>query len=209
MKNENKNFKQGFFSKTSWKLGLITGILTSSFITWSVVPNLFVSGNPIIAQDVNDNFTYLENKVNSQNYGVLLGFGSNQAFSSFTYSALTVDVIVKDTTGGAFDTGTSRYTVPAGEAGFYTIKGSLIAENLNVNGSDLRTRIVVNGSENFNLTDGAYSNTANELVSSAGSVSVYLSDGDYFEFEASESYSCGGTATIQAGQSFYLVKKDF
>lgn len=210
MKNGNKNFKNGFLSKTTWKIGICLGIMTSSFIVWSVVPNLFVSGNPIIAQDVNDNFTYLENKIEEQNYGVLLGIGSNQAFNTSAYNPLTVDVIIKDTTGGAFDTGTSRFTVPTGEAGFYTIKGSLVWQNLDTNGSNLRTRIVVNGTDNVVVTEGSSSvNTAGAFGSSAGNVGVYLSDGDYFEFEASEAYACSGTATVQAGQAFYLIKKDF
>jgi hypothetical protein len=128
------------------------------------------------------------------NSGTATGFGANtpafqgyygaasyQTVSDNTATKLTIDTEEFDTSS-AFDTSTSRFTIPSGQAGKYFIFGKFFTYSSNDTGRQGKIYIYKNGSV-IDQTENQYRLTQDSIVGSALYTS-YISDAsasDYFE----------------------------
>ena len=109
------------------------------------------------------------------------GAASYQTVSDNTATKLTIDTEEFDTSS-AFDTSTSRFTIPSGQAGKYFIFGKFFTYSSNDTGRQGKIYIYKNGSV-IDQTENQYRLTQDSIVGSALYTS-YISDAsasDYFE----------------------------
>ena len=127
------------------------------------------------------------------NSGTATGFGANtpafqgyysssyQTVSDNTATKLTIDTEEFDTSS-AFDTSTSRFTIPSGQAGKYFLYTKFYSYSSNDTGRQCEIYIYKNGSL-IDQTENQYRLTQDNIVGGALYTS-YISDasaGDYFE----------------------------
>ena len=127
------------------------------------------------------------------NSGTATGFGANtpafqgyysssyQTVSDNTDTKLTIDTEEFDT-NSAFDTSTSRFTIPSGQAGKYFLYTKFYSYSSNDTGRQCKIYIYKNGSL-IDQTENQYRLTQDNIVGGALYTS-YISDasaGDYFE----------------------------
>ena len=126
---------------------------------------------------------------------------SYQTVSDNTDTKLTIDTEQFDT-DGAFDTSTSRFTVPSGKAGTYFFYTKFYTYSSNDTGRQAKIYIYKNGSL-IDQTENQYRLTQDNIVGGALYTS-YISDasaGDYFE--------AYGNFNVNSGTDNRLYKASF
>jgi hypothetical protein len=147
------------------------------------------------------------------NSGTATGFGANtpafqgyysssyQTVSDNTDTKLTIDTEEFDT-NSAFDTSTSRFTIPSGQAGKYFLYTKFYTYSSNDTGRQAKIYIYKNGSAT-SPTDNQYRLTQDSIVGGALYTS-YIYDasvGDYFE--------AYGNFNVNSGTDNRLYKASF
>lgn len=192
------SFFNGLKSKLSWGTGFIIGMMFSSIIVFAAltIPNQFTDGDVISSSEMNANFTAIVNALNKTPYGFLLTNSIDVNVSaSQVMGPIGFDTVAKDNTGGAYSTGSSIFTVPAGEGGFYTFYYSVKLSSCASCKIYLRYRI--NGGSDEHVTD-IMSTTANP-----NSRHIFLNDSDTFEIRYAEGN--GVAATIDSAQTILAL----
>jgi hypothetical protein len=129
----------------------------------------------IYQQDITDSINFLLNPVNFTGTQSVA-----QSLPNSAWTAITLDTSQTDPYAGHSNvTNSSRYTCPAGCAGWYTVCG-VVAYSPNATG--FRTaRIQINGAGISGQTSYGPNNGGAETITVTGTRDIFLNAGDYVE----------------------------
>jgi len=128
--------------------------------------------------------------------------GSPQSISDATKTKVSIDTEILDS-DSAYDTGTSRFTVPAGEGGYYHITGKIKLNEEGGESSEVELNLYKNGSQytkNYFYSGGVGSGFGTfEAWGLTISAIVSLSAGDYVELYAYINETSGNSGSVSIG----------
>ena len=159
-------------------------------------------GNTILSSNGTSTFT---SNLPDNTPAWLANSNSVQTFSLSSTTKINFTTEIFDT-DNAYDTTTSKFTVPSGKAGKYFVSGQMAIQN-SANYNEVQFVLYKNGAEITNmqtrmrLTSDYFNATSAQRLHVAGIID--LAEADYLEFYVYLNSASGGTPQSNSGQTSF------
>ncbi len=209
-----KKFRSGLFTNAQVFTGVTLSLLFTSGIVYAFTVanlNVFSSGTTISASEMNDNFTYVQERLEA------LSGGKFQVTNASTFSFGSWPCCASSTQRVNFDTVDEDFSGPASYGSNFVVGNTFIADESRFYKVSLIGKLTAGSLNGGNLsvqrTSGGTTSTYNQLwlyttdtTLKGQQTDVYLNAGDKIEVIGGAQCCSGNPATFETGIKFSVRK---